>query len=223
MTPDLVDLDRDAVLLDAQPACGLVEEVDRLVRQEPVGDVAVAQARSREQCTVLDAHAVVRFVLLLQAAQDRDRVLERGLAHVDRLEAAFEGRVLLHVLAVLAQGGGADAPQFTAGEGRLEQVAGARRPLGLARTDHGVEFVDEEDDAAFGGGDFAQHGLQALLELAAVFGAGQQRAHIERHDAGTAHGFGAVTADDALREPFDDRRLAHAGFADEHGVVLRAA
>ena len=33
--------------------------------------------------------------------------------------------------------------------------------------------------------------------------------------------FRHVTADDALREPFDDRGLADAGLADEHGIVLR--
>ena len=34
---------------------------------------------------------------------------------------------------------------------------------------------------------------------------------------------GHVAADDALRQPFDDGRLADAGLADEHRVVLRAA
>ena len=34
---------------------------------------------------------------------------------------------------------------------------------------------------------------------------------------------GHVAADDALRETFDDRGLADAGFADQHRVVLGAA
>ena len=34
---------------------------------------------------------------------------------------------------------------------------------------------------------------------------------------------GHVAVDDALREPFDDRRLADAGLADEHRIVLGAA
>ena len=42
---DLVDLDRHAVDLDAQAAGGLVDQVDRLVGQEPAADVAVATAR----------------------------------------------------------------------------------------------------------------------------------------------------------------------------------
>ena len=72
-------------------------------------------------------------------------------------------------------------------------------------------------------GDLLQHGLEALLELAPVLGAGDQRAHVERDDPLVLQAFGHVAADDALRQPFDDRGLADAGLADEHRVVLRAA
>ena len=65
-----------------------------------------------------------------------------------RLEAAFQGRVLLDVLAVLVERGRADAVQFAAGQHRLEQVAGVHRAFGLARADDGVQLVDEQDDLA---------------------------------------------------------------------------
>ena len=72
-------------------------------------------------------------------------------------------------------------------------------------------------------GDFLQHGLQPLLELAAVLRAGDERAHVERDDPLVLQPLGHVAADDALRQPFDDRRLADAGLADQHRVVLGAA
>jgi hypothetical protein len=75
---ELVQFLRLAVDLHAQPAARLVDQVDRLVRQEPVGDVAVRQRRRRDQRAIGDAHAVMQFVLLLDAAQDADRVLDRG-------------------------------------------------------------------------------------------------------------------------------------------------
>ena len=58
-----------------------------------------------------------------------------GLADVDRLEAAFQGGVLLDVLAVFVERGGADAAEFAAGQGRLEQVGGVgcRLPPGPRR------------------------------------------------------------------------------------------
>ena len=87
----------------AQPRRGLVHQVDRLVGQKAVGDVAVGEGRRGDDRAVGDAHAVVQFVFLLDAAQDRDRVLDRGLADIDRLEAPFERGVLLDVLAVFVQ------------------------------------------------------------------------------------------------------------------------
>ena len=72
-------------------------------------------------------------------------LLERGLLDHNGLEAAFERRVLLDVLAVVVEGGGADALQLTAGERRLEDVGCVDRAFGRARADERVEFVDEED------------------------------------------------------------------------------
>ncbi len=72
-------------------------------------------------------------------------------------------------------------------------------------------------------GDLLEHGLQPILELAAILRARDQRAHVEREDLLVLQALRHVAADDALRESFDDRRLADAGFADEHGIVLGAA
>src|SRR3954462_10880847 len=71
--------------------------------------------------------------------------------------------------------------------------------------------------------DLLHHLLQALLELAAVLRPGDERREVERVDLLAAQELGDVGVRDALREPLDDRRLADAGLADEHRVVLRAA
>ena len=72
-------------------------------------------------------------------------------------------------------------------------------------------------------GDLLQDRLQALLELAAVLRAGQQRADVQRDHAAVAQRLGDVAVDDPLGEALDDRGLADAGLADQHRVVLRAA
>ncbi len=76
----LVDLHRHRIDLDAQPAGRFVHQVDGLVGQEPVGDVAVGEHGRRDERRVLDAHAVVHFVALLEPTQDGDGVLHRRLA-----------------------------------------------------------------------------------------------------------------------------------------------
>ena len=144
----LVELDGHRVDLHAQPARRLVDEVDRLVRQEASADVAVRQHGRGDERRILDPHAVMDLVALAQAAQDRDRLLDRGLVHVHRLEAALERGVLLDVLAVLVERGGADRVQLAARQHGLEQVRGVHRALGRARTDDGVQLVDEQDDLA---------------------------------------------------------------------------
>ncbi len=207
----------------ADPRGRFVHQVDGLVRQLPVADVAVRQRRRRHQGRVGDVDAVVHLVALLQAAQDGDGVLHGGLADVDLLETALQRGVLLHVLAVFVQRGRADAVQFAARQCRLEHVARIHRAFGLAGADHGVQLVDEQDDIAFLLGQVVQHGLQALFEFPAVLGAGQQRAHVEVEHALAPNPFGNLVIDDALGQAFDDGGLAHARLADQHRVVLGAA
>ena len=85
-----------------------------------------------------------------------------------------------------------------------------------------MDFVDEQDRARIVL-ELLDHLLQPLLEIAAVAGAGQQRAHVEREDGGVVQHFGHVALDDALGEALGDRRLADAGIADIERVVLGAA
>ena len=157
---------------------------------------------------------------LLQSAQNGYCVLFRRGIHHHGLEAAFEGGVLFHVLAVLVEGGRSHAVEFAAREHGLEHVAGVLRAFGLACADYGVDLVDEEDYSAVGGANLVQHGLEALLELAAVLGARHEGGHVEREDGAVLQSFRHVAAHYPLGEAFDDGGFAHAGLADEHGVVL---
>ncbi len=196
------------VELDLERARRLVDQVDGLVGQEAVGDVAVAQPRGGDDRLVGDLHAVVDLVLLLEPAQDRDGVVEARLAHVDGLEPALERAVGLDVLAVLGERRRADHAELAAREHRLEDVARVDGTLGAAGADDGVELVDEQDDASLGLLDLLEDGLEALLELAAVRGARDERAHGDRHDAAVAEALRDVAGDDALGESLDDRGLA---------------
>ena len=220
---DLVERRGHRVDLGAQPGAGLVDEVDGLVGQEPLGEVAVRQRRRGDQRAVLDPDAVEDLEPLAQPAQDRDGVLDARLVDVHGLEAPLQRGVLLDVLAVLVERRRADHVQLAAGEHRLEHVAGVHRALGRARADDGVHLVDEQQDPALGGLDLGQHRLQALLELAAVLRARHQQAHVEGEDRPVAQPLGHVAVHDPLGEPLDDRGLPDAGIADEHGVVLGLA
>ena len=208
--------------LHPDPRGRLVDQVDRLVRQEAVGDVAMRELRRGDDRGVRDLDAVVELVALLEPAQNGDRRLDRRLVDQHLLEAALERGVLLDVFPVFVERRRADAMELAAGERRLQHVAGVDRALGLAGADHRVQLVDEDDRLAGVGGDVLQHGLQALLELAAVLGAGEQGRHVERQHALALQRFRHLAVDDALREPLDDGGLAHARLADQHRIVLGA-
>ena len=68
-----------------------------------------------------------------------------------------------------------------------------------------------------------QHGLQALLEIAAVLGARQQRAHVERVDGAVHQHVRHLAVHDLLGQAFRDGGLAHAGLAHVQRVVLAPA
>ena len=111
------------------------------------------------------------------------------------------------------------SPRASAGFSRLR---GVHRAFRLAGADQRVHLVDEEDDVALGRLDLVEHRLQPLLELAAIFRAGDQRAHVEGEQLLVLQALRHVAVDDAERQPLGDRRLADAGLADQHRVVLGA-
>ncbi len=219
----LVEVGGHGVDLGPDHGAGLVDQVDPLVGQEAVGDVAVREDRGRHQGVVLDLHSVVHLEALAQTAQDRDRVLDRRRVDHHRLEAPLERSVFFDVLPILVERGGSQAVQLAPRQHRLEQIAGVGRALRAPGAHDVVNLVDEQEHPALALLDLVQHRLEALFELAAVLGAGEQRAHVEREDRSVLEPLGHVAAHDPLGEPLDDRRLADAGLADQHRVVLGLA
>ena len=85
-----------------------------------------------------------------------------------------------------------------------------------------MNFVNEQD-GLLGVSQFLEHGLQTLLEVTAVFGAGQQRAHIQGIDMRIPEDLRHFIFRNAAGQALGDSGLAHAGFADQQRVVLAAA
>ncbi len=167
---------------------------------------------------------MVDLVALPQAAQDRDRLLDRRFDHQDRLEPTFERRVLLDVLPVLLDGRRPDAVEGAAGEGRLQQIRGVQGPAFRGPgVDQRVDLVDEQDDRPLRSLDLLDDRLEPLLELAPELGAGQEGPEVQGDDPLVPERLGHILLGDPQREPFHDRRLADPGIPDQDRVVLRAA
>ena len=217
------DLLGHAVGFEPADGRGLVHEVDRLIRQKAVGDVARGKLDGRGDRFVRNADAVVDLVLLFETAKHRDRILDRGLVHHDRLEAALERRILLDMALVLADGRRADGVKFAARQGRLQEIRGVHRALRGACAHDNVDLVNEENEAAGCVLDLLHERLETVLELAAELGARDERPEVEHDDLFVLEGLRHVAVYDALGQPLHDGGLPHARLADEDRVVLGAA
>ena len=148
-----------AVNFHPQAAGGLVDPVDRLIGQKPVGDIAVRQRRRRHKRRVGNPHAVVQLVFLFDAAQNRDGVFNRGFLHHHRLKPTRQSCVFFDIFAVFIQRGRADAMQLAAGKCGFDQIGGIHGAIGFAGTNQRVHLVDEQNDIALGRGHLVQHRL----------------------------------------------------------------
>ncbi len=146
---------------------------------------------------------MVVLVLVFDVFENLKGFFRGGGLYHHFLEAALERAVLLDVLAVFVKSGGADALYLAAGERRLEEVGGVHRAGGVAGSDDGVQLVDEQYHV----GAFRQlveNGLYPLLELSAVFRAGHNRGHVERHNPLVEKNARHFALHDAQGQPFDD-------------------
>ena len=106
--------------------------------------------------------------------------------------------------------------------GGLRMFAASIGAFGGARADERVQLVDEEDRVV-GVAQLLDDLLEPLLELAAVLGAGDERADVERQDALVQQDVRHVAGDDPMGQALGDGGLADAGLADQGRVVLRLA
>ena len=110
--------------------------------------------------------------------------------------------------------------QLAAGQHGLQHVAGVHRAFGLARADNQVQLVDKEDDLAFRASDLLKDRLETLLELAPVFRAGDQRAHVQGKNMLVLQIVRHIPRNDSLGQALDRGGLADAGLTDQDRVVF---
>ena len=208
---------------DALCRTGFVNHVNRLVGQVAVVDVLGAQLGSGLQRShgVLDV--VVLFKTRLEAFEDVHGLLNRRLDHVDLLETTAQGGVFFKDATVFGEGRCANALELAARQRRLEQVRRIQRAArSRTRANERVDFVDEQNRVGLSL-QVLDHAFQALLKVAAVFGAGQQSAHVQRVHDGLGQDFRHIALGDAPCQTFGNRGFTHASLAHQERVVLAAA
>ena len=219
----LVDQGRRCALPERDLGAGGVQHADRLVRQLTAADVAVRQADRFGHRLVQHADAEVLLHQRHHAAQHGCRQRLARLLDLDDLETAGQRGILLEILLVFGPRCRRHGAQLAASQRRLEQV-GRIVLAGLpAGPDHGVRFVDEQDDRLRAFLDLVDDVLQAILEFTLDAGPGLQQAHVEGVQFDTEQGGRYIFLRDAQCQPFHHRRLANPRLAGQDRVVLPAA
>src|SRR5262249_45082374 len=199
-----------------------IDQVDGFIGKKTVRNVAMGKSRRRHDGGILDAHAVVHLIALLQTTQDGNSVLNVWFAYKNNLEAALQRGIFFNVLAVFIQGGRADGAQFAPGQSRLQHVAGVDGAFGRACTHKCMQLINEQNDLALRIFYFFQHSLQPVFEFAAILGAGQHGAQIKSDNALVLKDLRHVARNDALGQTFNNGSFAHARLTDQHRIVFGA-
>ena len=111
------------------------------------------------------------------------------------------------------------SPRASAG---LRMLAASFCPACAARADHGVGFIDKEDDRSGRRLHLFDQSLEPIFEFALDARARLQQRQIERADGDVAQARGHVALHDAHGEAFHHGGLADTRLTGEDGVVLPA-
>src|ERR1700687_385260 len=219
---DFGQLFRQRSLAQFYAGSSFVDQVDGLVGQEAIRDVAVGMRNREIDGFVGIGNRVKFFVAIFNAEQNLDRVRFVRRRNLHGLEAALEGAVFFDGLAVFTGRSSADALDFAARQSGLQNVGSVERAFRGSGSDQRVQLVDEND------GILRLHqlfhdGLEALFELAAVLGAGDDERKVQGEDALVGEERWDFAISDALGQPLDDGSFADAGLADQNWIVLGAA
>ncbi len=175
----LVKLCRHRIKLCLNEGARLVHKVYGLVRQKPVGNVAVRENRRRHKRAVRYLHPVEHLVPLLKAPQYRYGILHRRLVNQHRLEPPLKSRVFLNILPVFIERRSTDAVQLASCQHRFQHIARIHGSVRLACSHDGMQLVDKQDDPPVAFLHFLQDCLQPFLELSPVLRTRHQRPHIQ--------------------------------------------
>ena len=182
LTVERVYLFRLGVHFQTQFGCGFIDQVDCLIRQEPVGDISGRKGHGRDDSVIFDTHFVVGLITLFQTTKDRDRCGLIRLIDHHFLESTLQGFIGFKIFLILIERSSTDRPQVTTCQCWFEDVRCVHRTGTLTGSDQGVYLINEQDDLTRSRNHFVDDAFESFLELTLVLSAGNQRTHIEGVD-----------------------------------------
>src|SRR6516162_2599548 len=124
LTVDRIQRLRFGINLYLEPRGRLIDQVDRLIRQETIASVTMTggQSRCRDQCRIRNPDAIMLLVAMFQASQDRNRFFDRGLRYKYRLQTTGKGCIFLNIPLVSFQRSNSNALEILVIDSCLQQI-----------------------------------------------------------------------------------------------------
>ena len=179
---DFGDLFRLRSLAQLYAGAGFVDQVNCLIWQEAVGNIAVRMRDGEVDGVVCISDGVEFFVAIFDAEQDLDCIGLVRRRNLDGLETPLERTIFLNRLAIFARRGCADALNLAARQSWLQDVRGVERAFCRSRAYKRMQFIDE-DDGVLRLHQLFHDGLQPLFELSTIFRSGDDQGEIESQNS----------------------------------------
>ena len=164
--------------MNTHATSGLIDQVDRLVREETISQITIGEVGRRNNGLVSETNRMVGLVAILETHQNVNGVRQRRLVDLHRLEPTFERRVFLQIFPVFLERRCAHRLKFTAGQHWLQDRSSVNGALCSAGTDERMYLVYEEDDVA-AALDLFENLLETLFKITAIAGARYQRSQVK--------------------------------------------
>ena len=153
--------------MDACAGASLIKDINCLVWQEAVLDIAARKRNSSLDSSLGVVDMVVLLVAVLKTVDDRNGVVVVWLADVDRLETPLKCSVLLDMFTVLFCRSCTDDLDFSTRQRWLQDGCGIDGAFCGTCANDGVNLVNEED-VILGFLQLSNNLLHAVLELTAI-------------------------------------------------------
>ena len=153
--------------MDASASTSLIKDVNSLVWQEAILDIAARKCNSSPDSSLGIVDMVVFLVAVLKTVDDRNSVVVVWLTNVDWLETPLKCSVLLDMFAVLFCRSCTDDLNFSTRQRWLQDGRGINGAFCGTCANDGVNLINEED-VILGFLQFSNNLLHAILELTAI-------------------------------------------------------
>ena len=155
--------------MDASASTSLIKDINCLVWQEAVLDVAARKRNGSLDGSLSVVDVVVLLVAVLKAVDDRNGVIVVWLADVDRLETPLKCSVLLDMFTILFCRSCTNDLDFSTRQRWLQDGRGIDGAFCGTGANDGVNLINEED-VILGFLQLSNNLLHAVLKLTAILG-----------------------------------------------------